>query len=521
VRLTRRGGRPLSLRARLLLGVLALLLGVFAAVGIITQAVLRTYLTDRLDSQLTAAGNRAEQGAGHLPGAGRGPFSLGRSSPFGGGNPIATPACLDVVGQSAGTVCAVVTGGTVTYAGQLGGNGQAYTVATAMQTALQSVTRDGKPHTVDVSGVGTYRVLATTQPNGSVVVTGLPLHDVDATVTHLAVVGGSVAGGAIVLAGLVGALIIGLTLRPLRRVAATAGRVAELPLDVGEVALAERVRPDDADPRTEVGRVGYAMNRMLENVDAALSARHASETRVRQFVADASHELRTPLAAIRGYAELTRRTREPVPADVAHALRRVESEAARMTTLVEDLLLLARLDSGRPLEAADVDVTALVVDAVSDAHAAGPDHRWSLDIGDHAVHVTGDQQRLHQVVANLLANARVHTPPETTVTVGVRRSGGLVELTVADDGPGIPPELRPVLFERFARGDGSRSRAAGSTGLGLAIVDAVVGTHGGTVSVDSEPGRTVFTVALPAATLTAGVQGQHTAASTGAPTVGS
>ncbi len=512
--IARRGGRPLSLRARLLLGVLALLVGVFAVVGVVTQAALRSYLTHRLDTQLTAADSRSVRGVGGYGGGGDGP---GGGFGFGPAN-----ACLIVPGQSSGTLCATVVGGTVV-GGVLEDSGRTQ-VPAVVDAVLGRVPQDGRPHTVSLPGLGDYRVMVSTQ-SGAAVVTGLPLHDVDATITHLAEFGGAVAGGGIVLAGLVGALIIGLTLRPLRRVAATAGRVAELPLDRGEVALAERVRPDDADPRTEVGRVGYAMNRMLENVDAALSARHASETRVRQFVADASHELRTPLAAIRGYAELTRRTREPVPDDVAHALRRVESEAARMTTLVEDLLLLARLDSGRPLDAGDVDLTALVVDAVSDAHAAGPAHRWSLDIGDQAVHVVGDQPRLHQVVANLLANARTHTPPGTTVTVGVTRQGGLAELTVSDDGPGIPAELRPVLFERFARGDGSRSRAAGSTGLGLAIVDAVVGTHGGTVSVDSEPGRTVFTVALPAAgtsrTLTAAVQDQHTAGSSPAPTVGS
>ena len=192
--------------------------------------------------------------------------------------------------------------------------------------------------------------------------------------------------------------------------AATATRVAELPLDRGEVALAERVPDADTDPRTEVGQVGAALNRMLDHVGNALEARHASETQVRQFVADASHELRTPLAAIRGYAELSRRSREPVPDEVAHVLRRVESEAQRMTALVEDLLLLARLDAGRPLAHDPVDLTMLVVDAVSDAHAAGPGHDWQLDLPDEPVVVTGDGARLHQVLANLLANARTHTP---------------------------------------------------------------------------------------------------------------
>jgi two-component system OmpR family sensor kinase len=218
---------------------------------------------------------------------------------------------------------------------------------------------------------------------------------------------------------------------------------------------------------------------------------------MRQFLADASHELRTPLAVIRGYAELTRRSRDAVPPDVAHAMRRIESESARMTTLVEDLLLLARLDAGRPLDTAPVDVSRLVLDAVSDAHIAGRDHHWQLDLPQTPVTVIGDAARLHQVLANLLGNARTHTPPGTTVTTGLATTDGEVRLTVADNGPGIPPELLPEVFERFARGDSARSHAAGSSGLGLAIVAAVVGAHHGQVGVTSKPGHTVFTVELP------------------------
>ena len=240
----------------------------------------------------------------------------------------------------------------------------------------------------------------------------------------------------LLIAGVAGALIVRATLRPLNRVAATATRVTELPLDRGEVALAVRVPAADTDPRTEVGQVGAALNRMLGHVADALSARQASETRVRQFVADASHELRTPLAAIRGYAEVARRGRDEVPPDVAHALRRVESESTRMTSLVDDLLLLARLDTGRPLAVEPVDLTALVVDAVSDAHVAGPEHHWQLDLPEVAIRVPGDAARLHQVVANLLANARVHTPPGSTVTTTLAVDAGSAVLTVADDGPG-------------------------------------------------------------------------------------
>jgi two-component system OmpR family sensor kinase len=260
-----------------------------------------------------------------------------------------------------------------------------------------------------------------------------------------------------------------------------------------------RVPDDDADPSTEIGQVGAAINRMLGHVASALAARQASENKVRQFVADASHELRTPLASIRGYAELTRRGNYTLPDDVVHSLARVESEATRMTSLVEDLLLLARLDEGRDLESDPLDLSRLLIDAVSDAHAAGPDHEWSLDLPEEPVLVDGDEARLHQVIANLLANARVHTPPGTQVIVSVSIDEDSAVLTVADDGPGIPSELLPVLFERFARGDSSRSRAAGSTGLGLAIVSAVVEGHRGVVTVESEPGRTVFRVDLPLA----------------------
>jgi two-component system OmpR family sensor kinase len=218
---------------------------------------------------------------------------------------------------------------------------------------------------------------------------------------------------------------------------------------------------------------------------------------VRQFVADASHELRTPLTAIRGYTELAQRKRAEVPDDVAHALGRVGSEAARMGQLVEDLLLLARLDSGRPLERRPVDLTRLCADVIGDAYAAGPDHRWNLVVPTEPLYLAGDDARLHQVVVNLLANARTHTPPGTSVTLSLRAEADSVVLQVCDDGPGIPAELQSEVFERFSRGDTSRSRQAGSTGLGLAIVAAVVRAHGGTIGVCSGPGRTEFTVSLP------------------------
>jgi two-component system OmpR family sensor kinase len=238
---------------------------------------------------------------------------------------------------------------------------------------------------------------------------------------------------------------------------------------------------------------------MLGHVEAALGRRAASEARLRRFAADASHELRTPLAAIRGYAELARRHPGPVPDDIAHALSRVESESARMSVLVDELLLLAQLDAGRPLAKEPVDLTRLAIDATSDAKAASGDHRWLLELPDEPVQVEGDEHRLHQVLANLMSNAAKHTPPGTTVTVAVAtgQNPGTVALSVTDDGPGIPEDLQPALFERFVRGDSARSNGGGSTGLGLAIVQAVTIAHGGSVNVTSRPGRTSFVITLP------------------------
>jgi two-component system OmpR family sensor kinase len=358
---------------------------------------------------------------------------------------------------------------------------------------LASVPEGQPPRSVELGELGEYRLVATRTPLGDTVVSGLPLAPIDAIVNSLVLIEVVVAGIILAGAGVAAAMVVRRELRPLERVAATAARVSVMPLDRGEVSLVERV--PDADPHTEVGQVGSALNRMLDNVGSALEARHESETQLRQFIADASHELRTPLAAISGYTELTRR--EELSPDVEYSLTRIASQTERMTALVEDLLLLARLDAGRRLERGEVDLTRLVVDAVADAHAAGPDHRWQLTVPDEPVVVPGDGSRLAQVLANLLANARTHTPPGTkvTVTLAAERSG--VRLSVADDGPGISPDLLPHIFERFARGSTSRSRENGSTGLGLAIVRAVVEAHEGTVTAASRPGRTEFTVHLP------------------------
>ncbi|MFF4950530.1 sensor histidine kinase [Streptomyces chattanoogensis] len=493
--------RPWTLRTRLVVSAVALIAVVAAVIGTVTTIALRSYLQGQLDEKVGEGLVGAQRF--HPPGA-VGGTNLDFVAM--GGAPIGT------VGARFGPDGAMEGGAkSNNSAGRLPRQ-RLDGLSGAQSAALARVRRDGAPHTAEIPGLGDYRVRSS--PDGTVVL-AMPLREVDRTVARLIGVEAWVTVAGLVAAGIAGAAMVGVALRPLRRVAATATRVSELPLHQGEVALHVRVPAAEADARTEVGQVGAALNRMLGHVGSALSARQESETRVRRFVADASHELRTPLASIRGYAELTRRGPERPGPETRHALGRIESEAERMTGLVEDLLLLARLDSGRPLSYASTDLSALVVDAVSDARAAGPGHRWRLELPDGPVLVHGDGARLHQVLVNLLANARTHTPEGTTVTARVRgpEGGGrtaaaagtsatgpsAVLLEVQDDGPGVPPGLLPHVFERFARGDASRSRAAGSTGLGLAIVQAVVGAHGGTVGVESAPGRTVFTVTLPPA----------------------
>ena len=475
----------LPLRTRMLIAMIALLAAVCLVVGSISLLLLRGFLIDQLDIQLQSVGQRFAQSYGH-------------KSPCAAEDHGGPPCFLLSPGQRFGTVVARIVDGDAHQSGVLGDDGVPRDVGRHEDNDLEDVPTDGQTHTRNIGGLGEYRVIAVERPDKSAVfVTGIPLDEVNTTLVRLGWIELVVAALGLVVAGAASTLIVRVTMRPLQRVAATAGRVAELRLDRGEVALAERVPPGDTDPRTEVGQVGAALNRMLEHVASALEARQASETQLRQFLADASHELRTPLAAIRGYAELTRRSEQDVPPDVAHALSRVSSQAERMTSLVEDMLLLARLDAGRPLVREPVDVSQLVVDAVSDAHAAGPEYRWRLELPDEAVIVTGDATRLSQVLSNLLANARVHTPPGTTVLAELTGTTAEAALRVIDDGPGIPPALLPHVFGRFARGDSSRSRAAGSTGLGLAIAHAVVVAHGGRVDVESVPGRTVFTVRLP------------------------
>ncbi|MGK3944809.1 HAMP domain-containing sensor histidine kinase [Streptomyces caeruleatus] len=477
--------RPHTLRARLTLGLVVLLAVSCAAVGLAAVLGLKGFLTSRLDEQLTEAGNRFAVSLEHQ------------------GEPLENDHDgddrADTRRQATGTFGARLVDGTVTNAAVVRPSGTlAVDLSSGDRGRLAAVPVDGRGHSVDLSTLADYRVLATRGLDGDVLITGMPLEPVEATVHRLVLVAGIVFGAALTAAGVAGALWVRWSLRPLSRVAATATRVSELPLASGEVALPPRA--PESDPRSEVGQVAGAFNRMLGHVEDALTKRHASEERLRSFAADASHELRTPVASVRGHAELALLHPGPLPPEITRALERIAAESTRMGAMVDDLLLLARLDAGRPLENAPVDLTRLVLDALTDARATGSGHRWELDLPEDPVTVSGDEHRLHQVLANLLSNARLHTPAGTKVTVTLERAGTEALLKVHDDGPGIPEEIRPGVFERFTRADRSTKTKTGGAGLGLSIVAAVVEAHGGSVAVESVPGSTTFTVRLRATT---------------------
>lgn len=480
-------GRRLVLRV---VGLVALAAIVLSATSTLAT---RQLLLHNIDNQLNSSTQRIRNNSGE----GGGP---------GGG--------LTQPGQVIGTFVAVYDSSGQPVVNIVQAERRQYSMSSSAVSELHQFAHTVQPSSVALTGMGHYRVVSYTAnlpihygnativiPN-AMIVTGVPLAQIDQTLIALLITQAILSVLAIGGAALVARTLVLRSLRPLNRVAGIAQQVSQLPLDRGEVALAVRVPAADADPTSEVGRVGQALNHMLTNVDGALAARQASEMKVRQFVADASHELRNPLASIRGYAELTRRSREELPPDAAYAMSRVESEATRMSGLVEDLLLLARLDSGPDIDVAPTDLTQLVIDAVSDARAADREHHWALGLPDEPVIALGDAQRLHQVVTNLLGNARTHTPAGSRVEVGLGIIGDQASISVTDDGPGIAPELQQSVFERFTRADSSRARSlngdpVSSTGLGLAIVAAVVEAHRGSVQLESRPGRTRFTVLLP------------------------
>jgi len=334
-----------------------------------------------------------------------------------------------------------------------------------------------------------YRVLVQELPNGGYRVLAAPLSAVDATVSDLLRTVLITAGAVVLIGAATAWVVVRRGLRPVDRMVDTATAIAG-----GDLSQRVDHRPDD---RSELGRLAVALDDMLTQLEAAFAEREETQARLERFVGDASHELRTPVAAIRGYAELYRRGGIEDDEALARAMGRIESESERVGSLVEDLLLLARLDEHRPLDKEAVDLSQLANDAVSDLRAVDPDRPVTLD-ADEPVVVDGDERRLRQVVANLLTNARVHTPAGTAVRVAVATEDGQARLTVTDEGPGIAAEDQPRLFERFYRADKSRARASGGSGLGLSIVAGVVAAHGGRVELDSTPGNgTTVIVWLP------------------------
>ena len=457
----------MSLRTRLVL-----VLGSLAVAGLLVADVstyysLRSFLVQRVDRSLVASASVL----GHSPRIDSGDFrTLAASNP--------------------GGYVGVLTAGSLQWGQFRGRVGEAVPPQPKLTAAQVSSLDPNTTYTVAASQGGTrFRARLVPLVGGSTaLVLALPLGEVDATLHRLLLIELLVSLGVVAAVVGFGLWLVRVGLRPLRRIEETAGAIA-----AGDLSR----RIEETSERTEVGRLGAALNAMLGHIERAFSERAASEARLRRFIADASHELRTPLSAVAAYAELFRRGARDRPDDLARAMSGIEREAARMAVLVDDLLLLARLDQGRPLERKDVDLTELVEEAVETARAVEPDRRIELDAPEPLV-VQGDPGRLRQVIDNLLANVRAHTPAGAGATVRVARENGNAIVEVADEGPGLSEEQAGKVFDRFYRGDPSRSHDAGSSGLGLSIVAAVTGAHGGDVSVRTDNGGgATFRVRLP------------------------
>jgi len=469
-----------SLRSRLLLVVLGLVVIGLAVTDVVTYRALRSFLLDRVDQQLVAAAQPALDNIFPQPDEHRrgGPPEKGVS-------PAIIPAgsyayVYDAQGLQVGGV-----GGAFVYTGQpQPDDGRRPSLGDIQPTRSQ-------PFTVDsVDGSGKFRAQLTGYGSaGSRVLVAIPINDVIQTLHRLVAIEVLATALVVLVVGGVALVLVRAGLKPLEEFGAVAEAIAD-----GDLSR----RVPLADSRTEVGRLGTSLNTMLGQIQSAFEARQASEERLRRFVADASHELRTPLTSIRGYAELFRRGAAERPADLAKAMRRIEEEASRMGVLVDDLLLLARLDQGRPLQREDVDLARVAADAVDDARVAFPDRTITIHTPSR-LRVVGDEARLRQVAANLVSNACDHTPPDAGVDVRVTVDDDGAVLEVADQGPGLDAAAAGRVFERFYRADPSRARAGGGSGLGLSIVAAIAEAHGGRATVESAPGAGArFRVWLPA-----------------------
>ncbi|HEX2647047.1 MAG TPA: HAMP domain-containing sensor histidine kinase [Candidatus Dormibacteraeota bacterium] len=461
----------LSLRGRLLIGVISLVFVGLLVADVATYTALQGFLVGRVDNQLRTGHNDAIIGLGGNPGGGPQPST---SLP-------------------AGTIVERVTAGeTIVMARRLQfGNSTSNAVPVLPKTLPAASERNPALLTIEgTGGVSEYRAAFWPEDlfGGDYVVLAIPLTDVQTTLSQLVGLELQISLGVVAGIAILALVIIQVGLRPLRRMGAVAG-------DIAAGDLTRRVEP--ATSKTEIGRLGLALNAMLTQIEAAFAQRTASEQRLRRFIADASHELRTPLTSIRGYSEMLRRGASDSPADSDLARRRIEEESVRMSTLVDDMLLIARLDQRRPLEDHPVDLRTIAIDAASDARAVAPQREISLFVSQPAM-VRGDDTRLRQVVGNLVRNALVHTPPKTPIEIGVMTQNGTARLTVTDHGPGLRADDRERIFEPFYRADPSRSRDSGGAGLGLSIVNAVVAAHGGRVDVkETSGGGATFEVELP------------------------
>lgn len=465
----------MALRTRLAIISVALVAIGLAVAGVITYGSLTTFLIERVDSQLVSSR----------------PFAIGvlvRGEP-GAGPDLTGPADLTL---PYGTYAAILdaSGAIVTSTAVPSQANLSRPDIGSLDRAVAGATGQELFTIGSEDGSLEYRVLTSplSAAPGTLVV-AIPLTEVEDTLQRLLVVDLFVGGGVLLLVAIAARYLVRVGLRPLEGIGETAGAIA-----AGD--LTRRVEP--TDERTEVGQLGRSLNAMLEQIEVAFEERRASESRLRRFVADASHELRTPLTSIRGYAELFRRGAESRPEDLEKSMARIEAEASRMGILVDDLLLLARLDQGRPLEREPLELAGVVAEAVEGARVIDPEHPIDFD-AEVPAYVIGDEGRLRQVIDNLLDNARVHTPPGTAVHVRVAMDGDDVVLSVHDEGPGLSSNEEAKVFERFYRGDPVRSRATGGAGLGLSIVAAIVEAHGGIAQASSSDGRGArFEIRLPA-----------------------
>jgi two-component system, OmpR family, sensor kinase len=471
-----------SLRTRLVVGLTVLAVIGLIVVNVVVVVLLRAYLVRGVDDQLSGAGT------GPLSGRPQGPQSGPGQPGTGVLGDDSTPdqrlpstfvferldASGKLLNQDFGSLAP----------------GSSAPDLTGLTTAAAKAHGD-KIFTVPAKGGGSdYRVRARAGDDGTTSIIAISLGGVDSTLRSLAGLTAAVSLAAVLLLAVLARVVVRVGLKPLVAVEDTAEAIA-----AGDLSR----RVPDGPPGTEVGRLSTSLNTMLGQIETSFAEKDAAERRLRRFVADAGHELRTPLTSIRGYAELFRQGAIAEPADQTRAMGRIESEAERMGHLVDDLLLLARLDQQRPLERVPVELSAMARDAVADARVRDPGRAIDLEGPDSDVVVTGDPDRLRQVLDNLLGNALAHTPPSTPVHVTLAAEGeDRVVLAVRDEGPGMTPEQSARVFERFYRADPSRSRSHGGSGLGLSIVDAVVTSHGGSVRCESEPGvGTTFTMVLP------------------------